>query len=72
MFTNFFGTTMIFLIVLPSIYGLTFSLASAAAYICAFVASAATVMTLRHLPFTCTGIYSVFSTSSAGSNFGHG
>src|SRR6267378_6359604 len=26
----------------------------------------------RNLPFTCTGISSVFSTSNAGSNFGHG
>ena len=71
-FTSFFGTTMTFLIVLPARNGCTFSDALAAASSAALSALAGTLMTSRNLPLTCTGISSVSSTSSAGSNFGQG
>src|SRR6266566_997934 len=72
MFTSFLGTTMIFLTVLPSMKGLTFSEALAAASNSAWEALAGMVMTSRSLPLTWTGIWRVLSTSNAGSNLGQG
>src|SRR6266568_5431943 len=72
MLTSFLGTTMIFLTVLPSMNGLTFSEALAAASNSAWDALAGMVMTSRSLPLTWTGIWRVLSTSNAGSNLGQG
>src|SRR5439155_12439833 len=72
MFTSFFGTTITFLIVLPSMNGFTLSDALAAASSVALSAVAGTLITSRNLPFTCTGISSVSSTSRSGSDGGQG
>ena len=72
MFTSFFGNTMTFLIVLPSINGLIFSDALATVSSSACEILAGTRITSRNFPFTCTGISSVSSTSRAGSNAGQG
>ncbi len=63
---------MIFLIVLPSMNGFTFSEFFAVVSKSACVAFTETLITSRNLPFTCTGISISLSTSSAASNFGHG
>src|SRR5436190_15117463 len=70
-FTNFFGTTITFLIVFPARNDCAFSAALAAASSSAAVQLAGTLMTSRSLPLTCTGISSVSSTSKSGLNGGH-
>ena len=71
-FTNLFGITMIFLIVLPSMKGLTFSDDLAISSSWAWVASTEALITSRSFPLTWTGISIVSSTSLAASNCGQG